>query len=201
MRDRLLGKTVILLTKTADDIPFDLRHYKHIIHEGSITNLLPQLESSVRWALQEPKNEMLYPVVELYIDGHRLPSETEILLPIKKVQDLCWLHVDAHNPTDKQLKQARIKIGILLSALSNLKPVTLVQAFDFYKQPDGTGLFVLTKGAVLNPGSWKSFDVSVYHAGRDFKVGDSISATIRVFSQEGVIDFPFSITLIADEQS
>ena len=30
-----LGKRVILLTQSADDIPFDLRHHPHVVHAGS----------------------------------------------------------------------------------------------------------------------------------------------------------------------
>ena len=32
-----LGKSVILLTRTADDIPFDLKQHPHIIYEKSIS--------------------------------------------------------------------------------------------------------------------------------------------------------------------
>ena len=31
-----LGKPVILLTRSSDDIPFDLKHYTHIVYEGRI---------------------------------------------------------------------------------------------------------------------------------------------------------------------
>ena len=69
-----LNKIVILLTKTADDIPFDLKHYTHIIHEGSITWLKLQLETRLRWCIQNPregqhKNEfpLNYILAENYI--------------------------------------------------------------------------------------------------------------------------------------
>src|SRR5688572_13651792 len=32
-------KTVLLLTRSEDDIPFDLRGFRHIIHGGSITDI------------------------------------------------------------------------------------------------------------------------------------------------------------------
>ena len=31
-----LGKIVLLLTKNADDIPFDLKHHQHIVYGGSV---------------------------------------------------------------------------------------------------------------------------------------------------------------------
>jgi len=50
-----LAKPVMLLTKTADDIPFDLRHYPHVVHEGRIETLRPELEKRVRWCLENPE--------------------------------------------------------------------------------------------------------------------------------------------------
>lgn len=38
-----LGKEVVLLTQTAEDIPFDLRGYNHIVYEGHITRLKAML--------------------------------------------------------------------------------------------------------------------------------------------------------------
>ena len=49
-----LGKPVVLLTRSADDIPFDLRHYPHIIHGGSISTLKPQLEKRIKYLLENP---------------------------------------------------------------------------------------------------------------------------------------------------
>ena len=49
-----LGKPVILATKTADDIPFDLRHYPHIIYGDSLTDLKTQLREKVQWCMDNP---------------------------------------------------------------------------------------------------------------------------------------------------
>jgi hypothetical protein len=49
-----LGKPVILLTKRADDIPFDLRMFPHIAYEGSIVTLKSRLEEKIRWCIKHP---------------------------------------------------------------------------------------------------------------------------------------------------
>lgn len=49
-----LGKPVILLTKSADDIPFDLRQYPHIVYQGRIVTLKEQLERRIRWCVEHP---------------------------------------------------------------------------------------------------------------------------------------------------
>jgi hypothetical protein len=50
-----LGKPVMLLTKTADDIPFDLRHLPHVVHDGSIATLKRELKRRVEWFIENPE--------------------------------------------------------------------------------------------------------------------------------------------------
>jgi len=47
-----LSKQVILLTQDADDIPFDLRHYPHIVYKMSISTLKNELERRMRWHVE-----------------------------------------------------------------------------------------------------------------------------------------------------
>jgi hypothetical protein len=49
-----IGKPVFLLTKSADEIPFDLRHHPHIVHSGSIATLREKLREKVEWFLTNP---------------------------------------------------------------------------------------------------------------------------------------------------
>ena len=46
-----LGKRVVLLTKNADDIPFDLKHYPHIVYESKLTLLRDKLVKQMCSAL------------------------------------------------------------------------------------------------------------------------------------------------------
>jgi len=50
-----LSKRVILLTREADDIPFDMQHYQHIVYGGKIKDLKPQLEKKIKWCLDHPQ--------------------------------------------------------------------------------------------------------------------------------------------------
>ena len=44
------GKLSILLTQKAEDIPFDLKHHRHIVYDGSIGQLRTQLTEEMAWA-------------------------------------------------------------------------------------------------------------------------------------------------------
>jgi hypothetical protein len=50
------SKICILLTQKADDIPFDLKHKRHIVYSGSISTLKVSLKDDLEWALQEVAN-------------------------------------------------------------------------------------------------------------------------------------------------
>ena len=50
-----MGKVVILLVRDARDIPFDLHHYPHIVHEGQIEELRNELMRRVKWFLDQPR--------------------------------------------------------------------------------------------------------------------------------------------------
>ena len=47
-----IGKHVILLTQNVEDIPFDLKHYPHIVYGGKIIDLIPELEKRFRWMIE-----------------------------------------------------------------------------------------------------------------------------------------------------
>lgn len=50
------GKLCILLTKNSDDIPFDLKHHRHIVYSDSINGLRDQLAEELSWAKNEIDN-------------------------------------------------------------------------------------------------------------------------------------------------
>src|SRR6266511_4795805 len=79
-----LGKHVILLTQTADDIPFDLKHYPHIIYEGKITRLKEELQRRVRWAIENPKARLAQAdsYLKFYLSGKELTDKVEITFKI-----------------------------------------------------------------------------------------------------------------------
>lgn len=48
-----LNKVVLLITQSADDIPFDLKHRQHIVYGGKIDRLRGDLADRIRWAIGE----------------------------------------------------------------------------------------------------------------------------------------------------
>jgi nucleoside 2-deoxyribosyltransferase len=50
------GKLTILLTSDADDIPFDLKHRRHVVYGESINTLRERLKQELEWAKAEVEN-------------------------------------------------------------------------------------------------------------------------------------------------
>lgn len=50
---RGVRKPTILVTQSVEDIPFDLRHYPHIVYGESITTLKSQLSKKIAWCVEE----------------------------------------------------------------------------------------------------------------------------------------------------
>jgi len=69
-----LGKTVLLITQQADDIPFDLKHKQHIVYGGKISDLRPQLAKSLRWAITESKRGEPEAGLSAFLGEQRLPG-------------------------------------------------------------------------------------------------------------------------------
>jgi nucleoside 2-deoxyribosyltransferase len=59
------GKLCLLLTSKADDIPFDLKHHRHIIYGDSIQNLRQALEKDLDWLKSEIANQQSVLTVRL----------------------------------------------------------------------------------------------------------------------------------------
>src|SRR5712691_3991865 len=53
-----LNKQVVLLTQNSADIPFDLKHYPHIVYDGSIARLKDLLKPRLRWCIENPKTTL-----------------------------------------------------------------------------------------------------------------------------------------------
>src|SRR5689334_16538674 len=72
-----LGKVVILLTQTAKDIPFDLKHRQHTVYGGKIAALRKELASKLQWAIAESKsagNSVSPDNFYMQLDGVEIPG-------------------------------------------------------------------------------------------------------------------------------
>ncbi len=199
-----LGKHVIFLTQDTDDIPFDLKHYPHIVYEGSIVDLIPKLEKRVKWAIEHPEEprESEQPPVEFSIRGKTLCKN-----PIIEIVDVgssgIWgvtLQFDAHNQDNTRIQIASFKVAILTTERL-YSSSTSNQSHNRIQLPEGGILHPRDKRFTIWPGAWESFEWWLDTPSEEpLRIGDEEQITLRMFSEYGRYDYPFKVKIVAADQ-
>jgi hypothetical protein len=112
-----LGKRVILLAQNADDIPFDLKDYPHIVYEERIVDLIPELERRVRWFIEHPTTgvAIIEPHIEFYIEGTSISQNPTLTLVTDRKFYSFRLKIDSHNLIDREISTVNYEVGFITS--------------------------------------------------------------------------------------
>lgn len=81
-----LEKLCILITNEVDNIPFDLKHKRHIVYGTSIKYLKSELSTNIKWAVTELENRKKNPFkITLKTDGtlNNTTENSEVILDLK----------------------------------------------------------------------------------------------------------------------
>jgi hypothetical protein len=119
-----LSKQVILLTQNIEDIPFDLKHYPHIVYSGKITSLKEKLLKRIVWGIHNPKDIHLKSESKIKIWENREKVEPSFIDRIKSTKKSLFLigvtfestfkdHKDILFETIKKNSGLRVKILLL----------------------------------------------------------------------------------------
>lgn len=194
-----LNKKVILLTKSTDDIPFDLKHHHHIIYNDSILTLKQELKKRIEWFVSNPK-ELSLPNendLELYIQGEKLIAGGKY--------NINYTIFDSYYPYDKN-SPIRIKldihnnsndtysfpftIGLLLKNYYGTRNNEIVKTI---KVNESDYLHLTPTFQTIGPYFWNSIEI-VLIAAKDLEIKKKpIKVTIRVFTEFGITDIPISL--------
>lgn len=194
-----LKKKVILLTQSTDDIPFDLKHYTHIVYNGSISNLADQLSPRVGWALthsmggSRPDKH----VIRYQIQGVQLEDEvqTDVIEYFDNVtRGLCRvLQLDIFNDSEKSIRQGDLDIGIVLNSYTGLHAS---------RTSDGRYWHVLTNIGDILPGALRSIRLLLeipYGADHDQLTNVGVRASLKEISLFGNRNIDFNVRLRSRE--
>ncbi|HET7229650.1 MAG TPA: hypothetical protein VFJ16_06600 [Longimicrobium sp.] len=182
-----LGKRTILLTNKDSDIPFDLKHYPHVVYDGSIARLKSDLETRIRWMLEHPKRSLtrISEEAAFYINGVRIEEASEIRIPLDR-QGSLQLAVQVQNPTTRVLQTSSMKTAVITSGLFPGR----------IPLPDGRHMHYLSQLSDLLPGEWTWVDGWLPARPGARPVGRLLEAlTIRIFTEVGYRDFDLNVEL------
>ncbi len=189
-----LDKQVILLTQKEEDIPFDLKHYPHIVHGGRLTDLRTELERRARHLLDAASrgDAPLATPVEISVNDVALLPDTSASVPIddehSKDQHF-WIVI--RNQAGWRLRPVSLQLGLMAPAHYWAR-TSFEQYTDAISIGPGTRLHLSRKQYTILPGSWEKarFTIQTEQSADSQKTE---TFAIRVFTDTGVVDFPFTI--------
>lgn len=181
-----LGKSVVLLAQSADDIPFDLKHYPHVIYGGRIVDLLPELEKRVRYLLEAPPGApTLVTPVEARANGAKLPAVEPLDLRVATGSTQFEVKVELHNSVDREIRQVEGQLGLVAPrhvTSANVYTVTIDEHSLLHLRPNRFEIL---------PGSWYIASFILFVEPSIINSATSHHFVVRLFTASGVYDFPF----------
>jgi hypothetical protein len=191
-----LGKNVILLTKNSEDIPFDLKHYPHIVYNGKIVLLKDELKKRLIWFLEHPEKveEYFSTNVEIFLDDTQIIDKP--CISIKKPDNMAnvlYLQFNIHNSIEKYIESVSFQVGIISD--NNIQFSHNRTEIKKYQQKDKKIIHIIDENISIIPNSWDKILLNLI-CEENFVEGDKYNLIFRLFFDFGSIDFPFSIKVI-----
>ncbi len=184
-----LNKRVVLITQNATNIPFDSKHFPHIVHEGSISTLKSELEIRVRWGIENPKEPLCgvgLNLLELFVNQMTLHDN-----PIVTLEQYTPLEIGLHNLSMRMLSPDSFNLALIVPEdiwLSGpiLSHVTL---------PSDHRIYYLGQLQKVFPNSWQGIQVHL----ASFPSSGPYPCILRMFTELEHRDFQFTLQLILPE--
>jgi hypothetical protein len=193
-----LGKRVILLTATAQDIPFDLTQYSHIVHGGRIVDLKAELKKRIEWCMAHPARSLAQAEVQvqLFCGGQEMTSDYVRQSP---VTSFLPLDLALHNPTHRAYPAGSLLVGLVTHRLfdccysadtTGAREGARAQSM---KLPDGRMLHLLTWFCeTVFPSGWAHIPCQA-NALPGPEPDEVYDFAVRLFTELGARDLPFRV--------
>jgi len=198
-----LGKNVILLTQKSEDIPFDLKHYPHIVYGGKISDLIPEIEKKVKWAVENPEETIPPPEapIRFFINGISLSINPTIECPVlDKESTSIDLQIDANNSPEGTVRTLAFQIAFHTTDRLGIRSSDSLLLTEYVKPPQGGYIHILPEQFSILPGSWKSIFIKIHPLGDPFCVNEEEPITLSLFSDIGSMNYPFNISTVPIEE-
>jgi nucleoside 2-deoxyribosyltransferase len=197
-------KLCLLLTSRADDIPFDLKHHRHLIYGDSIQNLRQALEKDLEWLKSEFANRQSVLTVRLNRTWGLL--EKNDWRASAKVDLVFDLNNDTTVPSP-EIEAIYFEAGRGWTFTQDGQECAARQS-EVAK--DWSSYFIRTPVRRLQAKSWAQIKITgertletIYGTDKNVVFKDRYKiagrATVRVVTTEGTFDFPIELDVEVDE--
>ncbi|MGV8828234.1 MAG: nucleoside 2-deoxyribosyltransferase [Breznakibacter sp.] len=193
-----LGKTTILLTKNSEDIPFDLKHYPHIIYNNKITQLKDELTTRVKWFIDSDNNKELNLNIDIDVFLEDLSLSNKNVEYIVEIGRTPAPTFTLHNKSFETFSPGDYSVGIITD--TNYPRLIFPRGYKTTKLPDGRLIHMLPIiEDILYPNSYTSIKTALGPKVLEFadtafekpKVyyREDQEITIRIFTPKGTRDY------------
>jgi len=194
-----LGKRVILLAATAQDIPFDLTQYSTIIHARRIVDLKAELKKRIDWCIANPARSLAQADVRIELFcGDQEMAVNNVLQAV--LTQYLRLDLALHNPTSQSYPAGSILVGLVTDLFfpSCYSPEQGGPYAESVKLPGGKILHQVTWfSKSLFPSGWAYLPLQVNTAPGKFPELDTVyDFAVRLFTELGARDLPFQVKFI-----
>lgn len=185
-----IGKTTILLTQNSEDIPFDLKHFPHIIYNNKIVDLKSELTKRVKWFISNPGVKVEENLaIEIY-SGHENLSSANV-----KIKSLAGattppnynfeIPLTFYNNSSLTFYADDFKVGVIASKnVENFYNADHIGVTEV-KLPDNRVLFMLPSFKTFFPSAYTNSMVDLIYSNPDVEE----ELIIRIFSSVGTRDY------------
>lgn len=202
-----LNKRVILLTQNSDDIPFDLKHYPHIIYGGKIARLKTELEKKIKWCIDNPTKSIAKADLDFdfTINGEKWQEGLIVPMPYTKPFPPTEngrlgfsLQIGLHNVSNQVIDSSNYHLSLIIpemfSATSKAPDIDTMIANGQHK------ILRLTNHRNLFPDDWNSAAVHLDIENK-YLPRTTDEFTLRLFSEIGAKDYKFTLNFLPRNKS
>lgn len=179
-----LNKPTVLLTQDSKDIPFDLKHYPHIVYENKITKIRNELTKRIKWFQQNYQNENLpFKIeIEIFVNNKNLTNEEVICeYPHDQIPNF---EFTIFNASPYTYQPGEYQIAIISENLSHSNTIDVKTT----KMPDGKYLHMLPVFYQMFPGIYLTTSTGLYMDDPESNISE-FPIVIRVFTDSGYRDY------------
>jgi hypothetical protein len=196
-----LKKRVILLTQDEKDIPFDLKHYAHIIYGGKILSLKDQLVPRLMHYISKPEAPQIDPLdgIEIYLEKEQLLDNITVVANEYNASML-YLNFFMFNKNLHVANLSNAKISLIRQPLPEYdyksEDFTLVLSERGTTLPDGNEIQYISLRNQMFPHDWQSTTLYFAKNVKTAKKDALQKAILRISTPYSVRDIHFFVKYI-----
>lgn len=190
-----LGKSTILITKTEEDIPFDLRQYPHIIYGESLTLLRAELERRIRWHIENPESTEAVPEeLAIFLNGKPLVKGKQVRLLPRGEMSYISLEFAIQNHTERVVRTLQFRAGVSTPDTINHASDRRSLEYQGVVLKDSR-VFMHPTSFSLLPNEWASIEFRLMKKHVNIATGETFPCSLHIYFESGSMEVPFNVVI------